>query len=47
MATGPATSLFIGNFYLDEEIIKVELWKVLIRDSLSWLSGLMRLGLFQ
>jgi hypothetical protein len=40
-ATGPATSLFLGNFYLDEEVDQTELWRALAEDSFTWLSGLM------
>jgi hypothetical protein len=36
--TGPATSLFIGNFYLDEEIAQAELRQALAEDSFTWLS---------
>jgi hypothetical protein len=33
--TGPATCLFISNFYLDEEIVQTELWRALAEDSLT------------
>jgi hypothetical protein len=35
MATRPATSLLLGNFYLDEEV--AQLWQALAEDSLIWL----------
>jgi hypothetical protein len=35
MATGPATSLFIGNFYLDEEVAQTELRRALAEDGLT------------
>jgi hypothetical protein len=43
-ATGPATSLFIGNFYLDEEVAQAELRRALAEDSFTWLSKLMALA---
>jgi hypothetical protein len=43
-ATGPATSLFIGNFYLDEEVAQAKLRRALAKDSFTWLSGLMALA---
>jgi hypothetical protein len=44
MATGPATTLFIGNFYLDEEIALAELRRALAEGSLTWLLGLKALA---
>jgi hypothetical protein len=35
-ATRPATSLFLGNFYLDEEVAQAELRRALAEDSLTW-----------
>jgi hypothetical protein len=42
-AEAPTTSLFISNFYLDEEVAQAELRRALAEDSLTWLSGLMAL----
>jgi hypothetical protein len=36
-ATGPATSLFLGNFYLDEEVAQAELRRALTKNSFIWL----------
>jgi hypothetical protein len=41
---GPATSLFLGNFYLDEEVAQAELRRALAEDSFIWLLGLMALS---
>jgi hypothetical protein len=35
MATGPATNLFLGNFYLDEEVAQAELRRALAEDSFT------------
>jgi hypothetical protein len=43
-ATGPATSLFLGNFYLDEEVVQADLRRALAEDSFTWLSGLKALA---
>jgi hypothetical protein len=34
-ATGPTTSLFLGNFYLDEEVVQAELQRALAEDSFT------------
>jgi hypothetical protein len=41
--TGLATSLFIGNFYLDEEVSHAELRRALVEDNFTWVSGLIAL----
>jgi hypothetical protein len=43
-AAGPATSLFIVKFYLDEEVTQAELRRALAEDSFTWLSGLKALA---
>jgi hypothetical protein len=40
VAAGPAKSLFLSNFYLDEEVVQAELRRALSKNSLTWLSGL-------
>jgi hypothetical protein len=40
MSTGPPTNLFLGNFYLNEEVPQTELWRILTENSLTWLLGL-------
>jgi hypothetical protein len=44
MATKLAISLFIGKFYLDEEVPQAELRRALAEDSFTWLSGLKTLA---
>jgi hypothetical protein len=36
--------IFIGKFYLDEEVAQAEFWRALAEDSLTWLSGLKALA---